>query len=102
MVMARFCFQDLDNSLSETCENIEKDSPVKTSNDSSADLTNAFASLNLNQPSTSYGLEMKMPKVAQNYGKLLILLLLWCININCHSSLYQSQKRPKIDLFIDQ
>lgn len=83
--------QDLDQNLSETYDNIEKDSPVKKnekdtnvidfihgSRQSSSRnkyeyiddrLTNNFASLNLNEPSTSYMADYRSnPRVLQNYG----------------------------------
>ncbi|XP_018575110.1 adenomatous polyposis coli protein isoform X2 [Anoplophora glabripennis] len=97
--------QDLDQSLSETYENIEKDSPVKrsdkdgavgdfiqdprhktktptspdylqyelpprsSSNLDEAHLSTAFASLNLNDPSTSYTSEFRSKsRIPQNFG----------------------------------
>lgn len=45
--------QELDNNLTETYENIEKDSPVKKKFNENS-LNNSFASLNINEPSTSY------------------------------------------------
>ncbi|KAJ8951477.1 hypothetical protein NQ318_000171 [Aromia moschata] len=97
--------QDLDQSLSETYENIEKDSPVKktekdgtisdfvqeprrkskvrstspepylkyeTRSNSSLDdghLNSAFASLNLNEPSTSYTSDVRpKSRIPQNFG----------------------------------
>lgn len=81
--------QDLDQNLSETYDNIEKDSPVKkpTKDSSVSDfvedsrlksncspfvydrLANNFASLNLNDPSTSYMTEFRpKPRIIQNYG----------------------------------
>ncbi|XP_050306295.1 adenomatous polyposis coli protein-like isoform X2 [Anthonomus grandis grandis] len=79
--------QDLDQSLTETYENLDKDSPVKANADSNVDgghfiygrnktrsrspedLTNHFASLNLNEPSISYSMEARnRSKIARNYG----------------------------------
>ncbi|XP_066257958.1 adenomatous polyposis coli homolog isoform X2 [Euwallacea similis] len=80
--------EDLNTTLSETYENIDKDSPVKFTTETSVDittfvhgtrpkmgnsspeqLTNAFASLNLNEPSTSYALDARhKSKIPQNYG----------------------------------
>ncbi|CAH1173663.1 unnamed protein product [Phaedon cochleariae] len=76
--------QDLDQSLSETYENIEKDSPIKKDPDfqdnrrkskgrpSSPDenrLSNNFASLSLNEPSTSYTSELRLQsRIPQSYG----------------------------------
>ncbi|XP_048520625.1 adenomatous polyposis coli protein isoform X4 [Dendroctonus ponderosae] len=76
--------QDLDQNLTETYENIDKDSPVKSNattgaagflSGNRATLTspdhfvNAFASLNLNEPSTSYGAEFRhKSKIPQNFG----------------------------------
>lgn len=83
--------QDLDQNLSETYDNIERDSPVKKhgkdspipdflpdsrhkSNDSLFDyaydrLANNFASLNLNDSSTSYMTDFRSkPRIFQNYG----------------------------------
>lgn len=93
--------QDLDQNLSETYENIEKDSPVKrndkddltqesrrkakmaaspdylqyeqpsrsSSNLDEGHLNTAFASLNLNEPSTSYTSEFRSKsRIPQNFG----------------------------------
>ncbi|XP_076254501.1 uncharacterized protein LOC143192764 isoform X3 [Rhynchophorus ferrugineus] len=77
--------QDLDQSLSETYENIDKDSPVKTkpekgvdisdyvrnksSTRSPDDLSAAFSSLNLNEPSTSYSVDIRhKTRIPQGYG----------------------------------
>lgn len=83
--------QDLDQNLSETYDNIEKDSPVKkSSKDNSVidfmqdsrrkincntfqynddNLANNFSSLNLNEPSISYVPDYRSkPRIIQNYG----------------------------------
>ncbi|KAL1492003.1 hypothetical protein ABEB36_012512 [Hypothenemus hampei] len=73
--------QDLDTNLSETYENIDKDSPVKSNTENATNffnsksrnspdgLTNAFASLNLNEPCTSYVTDLRFKSsIAQNYG----------------------------------
>lgn len=83
--------QDLDQNLSETYDNIDKDSPVKKSDKDAPvmdfvqdsrhksshnsfeyiddRLANNFASLNLNEPSTSYVTDFRSKsRIAQNYG----------------------------------
>ncbi|XP_030746135.1 adenomatous polyposis coli protein-like isoform X2 [Sitophilus oryzae] len=77
--------QDLDQSLSETFENIDKDSPVKNKVEKSVDIDSfmrnksrsrspedlnaAFSSLNLNEPSTSYTVDLRQKtRIPQSYG----------------------------------
>ncbi|CAG9838038.1 unnamed protein product [Diabrotica balteata] len=64
--------QDLDSNLTETYENIEKDSPVKKESRRKSEvqeLTNNFSSLNLNEPSTSFSSDPRItPRIPQTYG----------------------------------
>lgn len=64
--------QDLDSNLTETYENIDKESPIKKDPRKKTeiqDLTNNFSSLNLNEPSTSFSTDHRLtPRLPPSCG----------------------------------